>query len=43
MAVDGKSSANDRRDAIAAARAHAIDALVCADLYVAGLDLRDLG
>ena len=43
MAVDGKSSANDRRDAIAAARAHAINALVCADLYVAGLDLRDLG
>ena len=43
LAVDGKSSANDRRDAIAAARAHAIDALVCADLYVAGLDLRDLG
>jgi superfamily II DNA or RNA helicase len=43
LAVDGKSGANYRCDALAAARAHAIDALICADLYVAGLDLPDLG
>lgn len=43
MAVSGASSRHERRDAIAAARAGAIDALVCADLYIAGLDIAEIG
>ena len=43
MAVDGTSSRYDRRNAIQWMRGGDLDALVCADLYIAGLDLPDLG
>jgi hypothetical protein len=43
MAVSGDSSQQERRDAMAWMRGGDLDALVCADLYIAGLDLPDLG
>jgi len=43
MAVSGDSPQQERRDALQWMRGGDLDALVCADLYVAGLDLPDLG
>jgi superfamily II DNA or RNA helicase len=43
MAVSGDSPPQERRNALAWMRGGDLDALVCADLYVAGLDLPDLG
>ena len=43
MAVSGDSPKQERRNALQWMRGGDLDALVCADLYVAGLDLPDLG
>lgn len=43
LAVDGKTPDSERREAVERARAGCLDALVSADLYVAGLDWEDMG
>ena len=43
MAVDGSSPPDVRRRAVERARGGDLDALISADLYVAGLDLPDVG
>jgi DNA repair protein RadD len=42
MAVHGASSASDRREAVAGLRAGRLDAVACADLWIAGVDVANI-